>query len=199
MKLNVYKSAILGWFQKDVNPNNVTSFSYYRTSNWTKVIAVLVPLMVFETIGLHLLLSRWSAVGATVFTILSIWGILWVLGDYQLIKKSPIRLENGKLLVQIGARWDFEVPTENIKSVKFGVPDELNLPVKISMGEFTKKQKIEGYENISLSGKANLHIELKNRMAVKWPFGKSRTLKRFGLEVDDAWHFVTAVQKIIKH
>jgi hypothetical protein len=90
------------------------SFTVHEESGWGTLVAGIVMLIVFESIGVHLLMQRWSVIAAWVVTGLDVYGVLWLLGDYHALRLRPSYVEDGLLHIRYGLRWSVDVPLDQI-------------------------------------------------------------------------------------
>ncbi len=74
--------------------------------------------MLIEMIALHTLIWLWVLGLAWVVTVLNLYGILWLLGDWRAVCLRPILVEKDALIVRIGLRWAVQVPLAALASVR---------------------------------------------------------------------------------
>jgi hypothetical protein len=148
---------------------------------------------IFESIAVQFFLRTHYERIASFHAVLAFYGLIWLLGDYQAIKKSVVTLSATELHVHIGMRWDFFIPIAEIKGAELGEPKELRAPTKIKMGEFVSKIKIPGYEIVTVTGRPNMYLTLRRPITITGLFGRKKTMERIGLGIDSANDFVTRV------
>ena len=115
-EISVLYYGIFGW-KSEIEIDKGKAFSYYKKSGYSAVVAVFVFLTIIETFSLHLLIAHWSAVVAWVLTILSIYGLIFLLADFNSARKRPIYINDYNLEIRIGFRWNVTIPFENIKHI----------------------------------------------------------------------------------
>ena len=98
--------AIGGWVRRPAPDHTARSFTCLRA--WTPLLAGLLVLLGVEIVGVHLLVSLASPTIAWVLTALSLYGVLWLVGDAQAARHRPILVD--RLLVRVGLRWTVEIP-----------------------------------------------------------------------------------------
>lgn len=98
--------------------------TFYRASGWGTVLAGLLVLIAGEGLGAHLLLASWSARAAWTFTALDVYGVLWLLGDFQALRLLPTTFDGRTLRLRLGMRWSGEVDARNVTSVSRLAPGE---------------------------------------------------------------------------
>jgi len=116
-ELSMFRYAFLGWREKPAEVEG-HPFTVHERSGWPTVLACIIVLIVAEGIGMHLLLSRWTPVAAWIWTGLDLWGIVWLLGDYQALRLRRSSIDGEALHLRYGMRWSVSVPLAKIVSVE---------------------------------------------------------------------------------
>ena len=93
-------------------------FTVHQRSGWSTVIGVFIFLIAVESIGAHLVVQMWSVKAAWIVTTLDLYGILWLLGDFQALRLRPTRIENDTLVLNYGLRWRAEIPLSAIAAIE---------------------------------------------------------------------------------
>ena len=73
--------------------------------------------LVAETIALHFLVARWSEVAAWVLTGVSVYGAVWLVGDYRACVARRIEVTEESLRLRLGLRWEAEIPYSAIAEI----------------------------------------------------------------------------------
>jgi len=163
--------AFGGWFKKFVNPDsNNLPFSYHRKSGYAAILGIIMMVLLAETAALHLLLQIWSKVAAWIFTGLSMYSLLWLLGDYHAIRLHPIVLSRNALFIRTGLRWRATIPLADIAAIqKFNA----------------RAKRTKDYLGLAVFGDPRFVIHCKQPVLVQGLFGIKREVCRIGLTVDD--------------
>jgi hypothetical protein len=119
-ELDVIGWAFRGWLLRTPREDEKT-FSL-RAGQYATVIGLFVFLIAAETSILHLIVSRWSPLGAWITTGLSLWGALWLIGDAHALRMQPLRISDDGIAINLGVRWKIFIPKDAIASI--GAPDE---------------------------------------------------------------------------
>jgi hypothetical protein len=178
-ELLVVYLAFAGWFKKPPMNESVANFTYHRKSAYSAILATMTLLLIVETVGLHLVLMHWSVIAANILTGLSIYGLIWLIGDYHAIRLHPVIVTEDKLFLRIGIRWSATIPINEIAEVEIG-------------GKAPGKSK--NYLRASVLW-PRVVIHLRNPIAVKGLFGIVRYPSQIGLSIDDPELFKSEILK----
>ncbi len=158
-------------------------FTYHKTTQypaffWVMFISTLITTPIF-----HFLLMQWNEVIAWIVTGLTIYGLIWLYGDYRVIKHKSIVLLEDKLLIRIGIRWKADIELSNIQSIESSVSEEVE----------------EEYTNISiLATEKNIFINLHEPIVVEGMFGITKTTSKIALYVDEVDIFIKYIKGNLK-
>lgn len=117
-ELTVLRFGLLCWKKPMQSSKIINSFSVYKDAGYPALIGVMLFVCLIEIVAVHLLLLQHSKTAAVVLTIVSVYGMLFVVGDLSAIVKSPILIMEKLLLLRVGFRWRALVEIDNIASVK---------------------------------------------------------------------------------
>lgn len=173
--------AIFGWFKKFEGTKVETSaFTYHHKSSYSTILGVMIALLCVETAALHIIVLHWSRIAAIILTGLSIYSLLWLIGDFHAIRLQPVLLTQDCIELRIGIRWKGTIPISNVASVDIGSGPPRNA---------------KGYVRASVLG-ARVVLNLSQPVTVKGLFGMQRTASKIGLSIDDVERFR---DEILKH
>lgn len=171
--------ALLGADRKLKLPGR--AFSYHRKNGYGAVVSGLMIAMIAETAGVHILLVHFHHPRiALLLTVLSLYGALWFLGDYQAARRRPIRIDADHLAIRTGLRWNLDVPFEAIEKIER--PDPLR-----------PFQKGRGAIRATLFGAPLLVLHLKESLVADGPYGRQAQVERVGFTVDEEEEFLAAL------
>jgi len=170
-EISTVRYGLLFWLGgQEVLPEQ-KSFTTHKESGYVAVWAVLLFVLVIETVGLHFLLLQWSPVAAFVSTGLSIYSLVFFVADLASMVKRPIVLHNGQLLFRIGIRWNATIVREDIERLT---------PIR----DFDKAKERDTL--LCAPGNApNLLLELHRPVTVTGFFGIRRQTQRIAFHADD--------------
>lgn len=170
--------AFAGWRARPVS--SPQTFTYHRRAAYGAIMGALLLVLAAETVGLHLLLQRWSPAAAWVLTGLSIYSAFWLLGLYQAVRLRPIRIEEDRLLIRIGLKWRVEVPFEDVAAIEI-----------LRGGTVLPKRK--DLLRAVVLGDARYLVTLKRPATAEGPYGIRRRVEQIAFTVDEPQRFEAAL------
>jgi len=114
---------------------------------------------------------------AWVLTALSLYGVLWIVGDALALRRGGVRIADDGLRIEIGVRWRARLRWSQIAGVE-----------RVAGAPAAAPDVVDA----SLLG-ANLVIQLSSPAPVAGPLGRRRSASRIALTVDDVDGVVAAV------
>lgn len=160
-------------------PQQPGAFSLYRQGGYQAVLVALLIGTAVELVGVHILVALWSTAAAWVLTGLSLYGILWIVGDFQALRHRPLRLEADRLYLRLGMRWEVEVPLDAVVDIT---------PLARA------PQKQEGYLDMTVFGAPRYLVRLNRPLTAHGPYGWRKDVRSVGFAVDDRERFEDALQ-----
>lgn len=116
---------------------------------------------------------------AWIVTGLSLYGALWLLGDYQGCRLHPSVLQDGVLHLRSGLRWQVEVPLSDVEGV--AAPDSQNDFAAAGL-------------NLAVLGRPSLVLRLRHPARARSLLGTYRQSCLLGIGVDDPAAFRAALR-----
>ena len=142
----------------------------------------LCAVIAVETAALHLLLWARHPWIAWTLTALSLWTVVWLIGDYRAIGARPVVLEPDALLVRLGRRFQARVPLGEIAKVE--IPNWRDVPAKGS----------PGYLKLSGPGSPNVLLTFVRPVEFTGPAGIRKSFTRVGLRLDQPAELLRALE-----
>jgi hypothetical protein len=155
-------------------------YTSHRGTGYGSIVLGLVLLLLVEVFPLHVLVSRWSDAAAWVLTALSLYALLWLVGDLRAMSARPTRLWPERLSVRLGLRWEAEIPIETIDRVEAVGSD----PIEPGSDRLV----------LTLVGPPNVRLRLNAPVEVTGMYGIRRTTRDLWLQVDRVSEFREAVR-----
>jgi hypothetical protein len=181
MELSILYYAFASWRRPAFAPAGTRAFSYHVQSSLAAIFGVLVLGSVGELVAVHFLLRTISPRAAWTLTIVSVIGVLWLVGFLRAAMLRPVLLSDTHLFVRTGLQWRLDVPLAEIAHVAIGrVPPSPNEPGTLRAVRF-------GQPNVSLS--------LRQPMVARGAYGSERSVTRVLLTLDDRSAFERALRE----
>ncbi|UOR10337.1 hypothetical protein [Halobacillus amylolyticus] len=166
----------------DSYPSRRRSFSYHRNSEYFGVFLMLIHAMAIEIIAVHAMLAQFSHTAAWIATLLDVYALLFLIADYQAIRKSPVVIERQVLHIQKGLRFHITVPFEQVASIS---------PCEKAAAECSKDK--EGI-NLTLGGletkSPQFELRLKTNLDAYMIFGFKKKVSTVYLTLDEPEAFL---------
>ncbi|MGK7295922.1 MAG: hypothetical protein ACNS61_08875, partial [Candidatus Wenzhouxiangella sp. M2_3B_020] len=122
-----------------------------------------------ELVAVHILLQMWSETAALIHAALSLYGVVWLIGDYRAIRRRPHQLRATGMRVRYGLRWDLEATWDQVALAR------------------RTRQPAPGDDYLSTVpvGSPRYVVELRAPVEATGPYGITRDVRRIGLVVDE--------------
>jgi len=176
-ELAVLYYAFGSWRARPHVPEGASGFTHHLRSGHSGIVLGFLVIVASEGLAMHLLLLRWSALAAWIFTIGSVYSALWVIGDYRATALRPILVTDESIVIRAGFRYVLEVPRESIVEVGRERPD------------FGRKSR-----NLTLLSTPTRWLTLSRPMLAEGPYGIRRPVRAVGIEPDDPEAFDRALE-----
>ena len=173
-----YLRYAFAWGVAPDTPAGATAFSYHRSLQ--PVLWALLSASLLETAVLHLLLARlWSVRGSLLLLIVSILGLIWLIGLINSLVRLPLLVTDDGVRLRSGLLLDRWLPLDQIAAVNL-VTDP---------GDLKRSDLLKA----SLLAYPNTLVQLVRPLPVRGRGGQSRTITTVALRPDDAAGFAAAV------
>ncbi len=116
-ELTILRFGLFFW-KKQPTVTASRRFSIHREIAYVGLFAVIISVCAIELVAFHLFLLHYSHTAALIVTILSVYGTLFLIGDFAAIVQSPVLILQDQLLLRTGLRWRVLVDTSNITSIQ---------------------------------------------------------------------------------
>jgi len=174
--------TFFSWRKKPLVPHGAQAFTYHKETAFIYLMVFLICFSPVEIIALHLLISIWNPVVAWVVTVLTVYTLLYLLGDVRATILRPITVSATTLGLNLGLRLSAKIPLPSIESVSSKDPG------------FSKGESLD----MSAFGSANTWITFKEPVEVEMLFGIKKKVKAIVLTVDNASLFHKALTESVK-
>ncbi|MEL3974419.1 CPBP family intramembrane glutamic endopeptidase [Rossellomorea oryzaecorticis] len=114
----IFSHALLGWKMKKKEDPKVRSYAYHKGSNYFWLFIALLHEQVIEGIVFHIYLKEVDPLRANILVVLHVYTILYMLGDYNLVRNFPIQLKGNHVLMNIGARRSLRFHIRDVETIQ---------------------------------------------------------------------------------
>lgn len=180
-EISIFYYVFYGWGNRKEIDGRMP-FTYHKDSRYFQVIGVFVFLIITETFVLHLALSNWNLAFAWISTSLSIYGLFFLIGDSNAIKKRPIYFDEQYLYLRIGIRWFSKIPLKEIESIE--------LIMKAPEGKENA--------NLILIGSPNILIKCTSEQNAIGYYGIYKSFKSVSIAIDDKKNLKNSLELELK-
>lgn len=171
----VLRFSLLGWWRlPNAGPPVHRALTAHRESGQTALVLSLLAVGIIEGAVTHLLLHRWNPTVAFWVTLISAYGLLFLLADLVATRSRPSFLVPATFHLRLGIRWRAEIARSNIARAT---------PLH------DKPAKEPGLLNGVLLTAPNLLLALHEPVWVAGPYGMQRRVHKLALFVDDTSAF----------
>ncbi|MDB5005550.1 MAG: hypothetical protein JWQ34_3775 [Mucilaginibacter sp.] len=178
-ELTILYFGLFWWRKQKPFSADVRSFSIYKESGYAALFGVILAVCVIEVVAFHLFLMHYSNIAAVILTVLSIYSIIFIIGDFSAIVKSPVIITQDQLLLRTGLRWRALINKTDIASVE-------KIRDSYEPGENCFKGGI-------MKGSVNVLITFNNPVLIERLYRKSIYATQIILCVDEAERFIGRV------
>jgi hypothetical protein len=174
-EISVTYYAFSGWRKRAPS-----GFTVHLRSGWATLIGVFVFLIGIESVGAHLVVQMWSVKAAWIVTTLDLYGLLWLLGDYQALRLRPTHIDGDTFVLSYGLRWRAVIPLAAIAAIE---------PL-----HHQAQWKGKGVLTVAMLDEPRLLIRFATPQTVHGLAGMTRTIDALAILADDDAGFAAALR-----
>ena len=150
------------------------AFTAYKKNGYGSIVGALAFLSLTEVLAFHVFFMQISIIAAWIIFALNLYGIIFILADFNATRREPTYIEDEKLYINAGIRWKAVIPLKDIKSVE--------LSNESSRG----KQIIRA---MTILSSPNLVIVLEKTHRADGPYGIRKNFDKILLNLDEPQRF----------
>jgi len=178
--------AFFSWRARPpVLPAQTLSFSYHKKSGWAAILAALLIIITTESFVTHYFIQKWSSVAAWLLSALSVYCVVWLVGDYRAMCLRPIYFDEEALYLRQGLRWSARIPLCSIERIEVA-------------GLNNVRQSAPDYFRAVALGEPDFFIVLKEVVVADGIFGLKKRFRQAGVSVDESQLFAEKLSEHIK-
>jgi hypothetical protein len=179
MEVTLLWYALFCWRAQPDIPTGARAITIHRRSGWGSVVACMVVLIAFESLGIHILIQHWSVRVAWVITALDLYGMLWLIGDYHAIRLRPTLALEETVEFRHGLRSHMTIRRDRIATVE-RVRQEADW-------------KRKGTLKLAMLDEPSHLIRFRGPAVVRGLGGVERTIDSIAIRPDDEGEFLDAM------
>src|SRR5260221_7424304 len=169
-ELALLRYGLLFWKKEKPLLKESISFSTYKESGYIAIWCILLVAVMVEVVAFHLLLTKWNNTAAIVVTILSLYGVIFLVADLSAIMKRNLIVTGDQLILRTGLRWRVSTCLSNVSSL-----------TKIT-NDYHSKSVFKGGV---LKSSNNLLVTFTNPVQVDKLYGSSKEFSSILMSIDD--------------
>jgi hypothetical protein len=173
-------------FRRPKVPAGAVGFGYHQPI--LSVLIVFVVLSAVELVAVDLIVRRWTYVRIPLL-VLSVWGIVWMLGLLFGLLTRPHAVGPDGIRVRFGAEIDIGIDWLSVDAVAIRRRNRVGKAPKVTLDDHG-----EATLHVRVANETNLEIELDRPAAVRLPHG-TETVRRISLYADDPKAFLAEVRR----
>jgi len=178
-EIAVFYYGFILWKKRIARSNE---FTYHKKSGTVTLLIAIVFIIGIETYVFHILLLRWNAIAAWIFTSLSVYSGIQIFGFAKSLSKRLISIDENLLILPYGILTETIIDIDEIESVVVSTAE-------IKFDDDTRK--------LSPLGELESHnvvINLKTKNTLIGLYGIKKTYTRLALFVDNPNGFKNQIE-----
>ncbi|BBH22000.1 hypothetical protein Back11_33450 [Paenibacillus baekrokdamisoli] len=186
----VFYYAFFKWGR--IQEDKQLSFSYHKKSLYLFIFLALVHEQLLEFIAFHYLLNdRFPDFLVSLLQVIHLYGIIYLIGDYNLVRRGRVKVDDTKILINVGIRKSIEIDRKEVKSVSV-IHSEKEL-IHASSSFWVVATPLFYKQFIGFKDDINCQVILKKAIRSYGFLGISRDITHINLAVDDLEGFVKSI------
>lgn len=150
------------------------AFTAYKKSGYGSIVGGLAFLSLSEVLAFHVLFMQISSIAAWIIFALNLYGIIFILADFNACRREPTYIEDEKLYINAGIRWKAIIPVKDIKSVELSNESSRDKQILRAMTIFSGP---------------NLVIVMEKTHKAEGPYGIRKNFDKVLLNLDEPQRF----------
>jgi hypothetical protein len=186
MEIHGYQSIYRFLFRRPKVPAGALGFSYHQPV--FAILIVFVAVSAVELVVVDLIVRRWAYIRIPVL-ILSIWGLIYMLGFLFGMLTRPHAVGPAGIRARYGTEVDIPLAWDDIESVITRKHTIQNKQPKITVDEDG-----EAALHLRMQNETNIEVQLKGPTEIRLPAGPE-TISKVTLYADDSKAFMNEVRR----
>ena len=174
--------GLLCWKKEKQAATENLSFSTHKESGYIAIWCIILVAVMVEMLAVHIALQKWSHIAANILTLLTLYGIIFLIADLSAILKRKVLVIGDQIILRTGLRWRVTTNAGNISSIK-----------KIIFDNNTAKTC---YKGGTIKSNCNLLITFKQPVIVEKLYGAGKEFDSILMGIDDADGFMASLPRV---
>lgn len=203
--LLIYKKELMILFYaffkwKIPNPDQDT-FYYHKKSNYFWLYLALVHEQVIEMVVFHIYLKKEAPEIALGMLLLHIYSVFYIMGDYNLLRNTPILVKKNRIHIKIGARRELNFALCDIDKIQ-----QAKLRYNNSGGIIHEKNVFHATafpraltRIFGMSDEAKYEIIFKEPVIARGYFGQEKEVQKVLFYIDQPDEFADLIKEKLEH
>lgn len=193
---NILYHALFKWRTKKHMMIQNDSYLFHKNSNYFYLFLALIHEQIIEMIVFHIYLKKEEPDIALIMLVLHIYSVIYMLGDYNLLRNTPFRITKDKVVMKIGARRSLYFDLSQIDYIQ---PASIKYNKSGSIINEKKVFHATAFPRIltiifGISDELKYEIVFKDPVHARGYFGQKEEINRVHLYFDHAGDFVESLQ-----
>ena len=182
-ELSVWYYALFSWRKKPYVLPGEKAFSYHNAGGYMNMMLGLALAFPVEIVSVHMLVSQWSIAAAFVVTVLSVYAVVWLVGDARARIMRPNTVGADYVRLECGIQMQAKILFADIDRICFSESDirDIEKSDKLNYGTFYQ---------------ANAWIVSKRPITVRTMLGKKQ-VRAIGVSLDDPRAFASVLNGVL--
>jgi hypothetical protein len=178
-EMAMLRYGLFCWKKEKQAKRDSIAFSTHKEGGYIAIWCIILVAVAVEMVAVHLMLMKWSHIAANIITVLTLYGIIFLVADFSAIVKRKILVSGDKLILRTGLRWRINTDTGNIDSIK-----------KITTDNSFDKTC---YQGGAIKSNCNLLIIFKTPITVEKLYGTGKEFSSILMCLDNIEGFAAAL------
>jgi hypothetical protein len=186
MEIRGYQSIYRFLFRRPKVPAGHIGFSYYQPV--LAILIVFIAVSAVEVVVVDLIVRRWASIRIPLL-ILSLWGLIYMLGFLFGMLTRPHAIGPSGIRARYGAEVDIPLLWDDIESVT-----RRKHMLQSKQPKVTVDQDGKATLHLRMQNETNIEVQLRGPIEVRLPHGPE-TISKVALYADDSQAFMEEVQR----
>lgn len=184
-ELSVWYYALFSWRRAPLARAGERTFPYHNAGGYMNMMLGLALAFPAEIIAVHLLLMQWNAAVAVAVTALSLYAVVWLVGDARARILRPVAVGGDAVRLECGIQMEAVIPLVDVEMV---VLSEADLPASVDVSDRL---------NYGTFYRPDAWVVTKRPVEVRTLLGKKQ-VRAIGVSLDDPKAFAACVAAVGK-